>query len=282
MPTLKLGPFGTYRITKVQHGFEQSFSSTSEADPSKVNFKQRAYLPPYYDSTVPQTTIIDDGTIVAEQKLPFAYVRQGPSESRPARSEAEQLRRYILEIIAMTMDANFDLLNIELHGSSGPEPTTSLLSDEERQKLQELSAIVRRASRQALPGGRNIKQTDKDTIFDEIAKQTPHLFNYSGTNYFVLDLIGWYGEVAHHPVPWRATIPAHWAAKDEVCRLPGFEPYLHGSMIAFKAMIKAVASNDGVRKVLNDAFEDCRIRADVPLYQLLSTLSGRSDLGTII
>jgi hypothetical protein len=65
-----------------------------------------------------------------------------PDVCKPA-SRMEQIRRFIIEIIALTFNANFDELNAALYGVCVPQGINSILSDDEHQYLLSLSDVVR-------------------------------------------------------------------------------------------------------------------------------------------
>lgn len=72
--------------------------------------------------------------------------RHGPTQAQKSLCLTTQLRRYLLEIIALTFDASFDLLNSMLYDDDSIIHTNSILSDAERVDFAHLSRLVRNAS----------------------------------------------------------------------------------------------------------------------------------------
>jgi hypothetical protein len=84
-------------------------------------------------------------TAIQRQKCdPDRRLDLGPSFSLPVQNEKEQLRCYLLEILAFTLGADYDSLNSALNDQTPAiaESTTSILSSSERKDLLRLSQAV--------------------------------------------------------------------------------------------------------------------------------------------
>jgi hypothetical protein len=190
-----------------------------------------------------------------------------------------QLRRYILEIIALTFDADFDILDSALHDDTSIQNTTSILSAEERKDLLVLSKLVGKAlrSNNATSRRHDLSVSDRNHLQEAILGPDEA---YEGDllGKFALDMIGWYSEPSSYPVPWRKTIPGYWELND--CTDPdvledygndvpewAIDPAPVDSLRQFKRAAGWAAPNEAVKIVLERAFEK-RLRGDV--YQDLA------------
>lgn len=144
MPTIKLGPSGTFRFTRIRQDTGYPSESTTRNDTSELNDKTRGPPPPYSECDPCKAPAVDEKAIEQEDRSLHTSVAQNSPDTRPVSSKAEQLRRYILEILAIMVNANFDLLNDALYNIPSPThiATSSLLSDEERTELFILSHLA--------------------------------------------------------------------------------------------------------------------------------------------
>jgi hypothetical protein len=109
----------------------------------------------------------------------------------------------------MTFNCDFDKLNSALSGHESIEGTTSILSEKEREKLFELSCIVRK-SNTMVQQGEHIPADDEKEICEAILGPAATISGDDMPGDFAMDLIGWHGQV-HYAVRWCDTIPAYWA-----------------------------------------------------------------------
>jgi hypothetical protein len=103
-----------------------------------------------------------------------------------------QLRRYLIEIVALTLDADFDALNIALYNEKYAAKTNSILSATKREELRVLSNLVRKVHDRFVRD-ESIEQNDqqhlRDVIIESAMDIDPPLLGL-----YALDLIAWYGE----------------------------------------------------------------------------------------
>jgi hypothetical protein len=114
----------------------------------------------------------------------------------PVRNPLEQLRRYVIEIMAFTFDANFSLLNIALGQPSYPKNST--LTPTERAKLLELATLMIELKTRVTKGGPmsyggtqflSVRSRDRETIADAVLRPALHLGASGG---YLLEFIGGY------------------------------------------------------------------------------------------
>ncbi|KAI4675811.1 uncharacterized protein J4E84_009964 [Alternaria hordeiaustralica] len=105
---------------------------------------QISYLPP---SDIPQGEHQDvpsvpppEYTDIAESEIKYT----SPSQAQPPECKTEQIRRFLIEIVAITFNADFDSLNAALYNIPVPDNTNTILCDSERADLVAQSDLVRK------------------------------------------------------------------------------------------------------------------------------------------
>ncbi|RYN19160.1 hypothetical protein AA0113_g8787 [Alternaria arborescens] len=238
MPTFSLGRLGRFQVSRL-------------LPPNTSSPIKRHDLP---SSPPPEYTKI------AENETKF----HAPSQAQPPECKIEQLRRFLIEIVAITLGANFDELNAALHDIPIPTGTNTILCDDERANLLSLSSLVRKVHKRFLDNEKTrIVRKDEEKIIATITKPVK---NFDPVNFTIplysLDLIGWYGEEVRSPsgIPWASTIPGFW---DKTPPWPYSSEHKHlfeDSMRAFCIIFESVAPNDRVRDILWEAWDDSRRR----------------------
>jgi hypothetical protein len=298
MPVFNLGLLGRFRISRETtaatntlqqspaHSPNPSRNSTSmppqgcrdtshvpvyESDPqpnvneqlnqrcSTCSARLTALIPP---EGVPETT-----EAVPPQPKTLEAQHCGPRQAHKQTCKTEQIRRYLIEIIALTVGAEFDEVNAAVY--SGPmKGTNSILSESECKDLHLLSLCVRRVYRQMQRNGfSDINREDEVILRENIMGPADNLDYRMGG--FALDLIGWYStcSLLTLPLPWNDTILGHWAKQVNSSTIGADKEDFIYSMRSFKNAIKYVAPNEDVRTVLGDALEGCRRRCGLEPFE---------------
>jgi hypothetical protein len=177
MPTIKLGPLGILKLTRTRQHTAHLSESTTRNESCELDAKTREAPRPYSDCNPSTTSAVDEKAIEEEDRSLHTPIAQKPPDARPVSCRAEQLRLYIFEILAITVDANFYLLNDALGNIPSPDynATSSLLSHEERIRLRELANLVHRDCCRTGPGQMEMSLTIFDHVF-EPARKSSYLF----------------------------------------------------------------------------------------------------------
>ena len=157
MPTIRFGSLGTFRFNRTRQDTEHSSELTTRNESCELNATAHDPPPPYSKCDPCTTPAVNEKAKEEESRSLHTPIAQTPTGARPVSPKAEQLRRYILEILAITVNANFDLLNDALYNIPSPNhnATSSLLSNEERTSLRELATLVHQTHHR--PGGGHAK-----------------------------------------------------------------------------------------------------------------------------
>ncbi|KAF9701945.1 hypothetical protein EKO04_000422 [Ascochyta lentis] len=241
MPVFNLGLLGRFQVSRVK-------GESPTAAASKENVEPKGAPPAYSISFEPF----------------YSQGLRGPPNAQPSPCKKQQLNRYVLEIIAITFNADFDKLNAALYKQKIAEQTSSILCDQERADLYRLSTIVRKVHKQLRDRQiSTVDEEDESTIRNCIIMPAASVSGYRNTACTILDLVGWYGEHAHHRTQWSDTIPGFWESDDtHVGLFEGRmdELYFVKAMEALKGMIYLFCGSDSVEQVFIRAFENCRRR----------------------
>ncbi|KZM21356.1 uncharacterized protein EKO05_0008878 [Ascochyta rabiei] len=125
LPVFNVGPRGSFRVTR--NKAESLIGTTKEIT------TERYEAPPSYSIQVEPY---------------YVQALRGPPKAQPSPCRTQQLQRYVLEIISITFNANFDKFNAALHKRTMTTRTSSILSDQEREDLYKLSVLVRKVDKQ--------------------------------------------------------------------------------------------------------------------------------------
>ncbi|KAI4642777.1 uncharacterized protein J4E79_011393 [Alternaria viburni] len=237
---------------------------------------QISYLPPS-DMSQGNHQDIPSGpppeyTDIAESEIKYT----SPPQAQPPECKTEQVRRFLIEIVAITFNADFDSLNAALYNMPVSDNTNTILCDSERADLVAQSDLVRKVHRHFLDNTKtHISQQDERAICSTITlavahlRVAPPLTSYQSTlPHFTLDMIGWYGEETRHPsgTRWTSTLPGHWDTNSlGYCD----QEQVMLCMRSLFHIIKDIAPNDKVHDVLMEAWDTCRRRGGWPMDTLL-------------
>ncbi|KAF7671914.1 hypothetical protein GT037_010137 [Alternaria burnsii] len=237
MPTFSLGRLGRFQISRLPP--PNTSSPTKQHDlPSSP--------PPEY-------------TKIAEIETKF----HAPSKAQPPECNIEQVRRFLIEIVAITLGANFDELNAALYDIPAPTGTNTILCDDERANLLSQSSIVRKVHRRFVDNEKTrIDRKDEDKILATITKPVESFSDNFTIPSYSLDMIGWYGEEVRSPsgIPWASTIPGFWDTTPPWPYTSYDKRPFESSMRAFFVIFKSVSPNDRVHGILWEAWDDSRRR----------------------
>jgi hypothetical protein len=235
MPIFSLGRLGRFQITRLP--------SSHHSSPGEHDYLLSTPPPEYTDT--------------AEIEAKY----HAPSQAQPSECKTEQERRFVIEILAVTFNANFDMLNAAIYNMPAPYGTNTILCDSERADLLTQSELIRKVHGHFLRNAKTtIDRKDEEEICATIVQPIRNLETEpSGLWCFCLDMIGWYGEEVRSPsgTRWTCTIPGYWQANP----YPYYgTEYVEQSMSSFLKVIEYMALNDEVHKVLWKAWNDARRR----------------------
>jgi hypothetical protein len=174
-----------------------------------------------------------------------------PQKAQKCKCRVEQLRRYLIEIIALNLGASFDALNAALYNDESIVCTNSTLSASERSELFALSSLVCKAQQQ-IECRESLTELDKSHLVETIIRPSRGI---KGPNIadFTLDLIGWYRRARKFPMPWKQTVPGYWAS----IYISGLLEQARESLESFKTAIRRLSPNDATHAILERALEAC-------------------------
>ncbi|KAF1937507.1 hypothetical protein EJ02DRAFT_458677 [Clathrospora elynae] len=268
MVTLKLGPLGCWELIRAAQ------SNDVEAEDA-VKTPASDAPPPYAASSSrsasPTTTarrwlsFPRRGTTQGTSDAPLAVQRaqqlgrtassQRPAFAPPPRTDNEQLRMYLLEILAFTLGANIDALTAALHHRAPVnEGTTSLLTAPEHAHLLCLAQTVQHLQQKTV---RNELNTMAPPCMTEALHKIlcPAQELASDTfEAYALDLIASYNDHQCDPHKWLHTLVGYWKRNPVlICGAPLAEWKYTLSTHAY--LIAAIAPTQRVQQVLGNALE---------------------------
>ncbi|KAH4024388.1 hypothetical protein HBH70_082170 [Parastagonospora nodorum] len=257
MPVINLGPFGRFEFTRQTTPAEPLLpvhkdSSVIDVDdqpppytalptaPSAITNPLESQLHQHHDLTNRKTADEVEWTSSTRAEKPACRVRQ--------------LRRYLIEIVALTLGADFDQLNVALYNDKDITGTNSILSAIERDELFALSCLVKRVHDTHV-NKLAINEQDRQHILNTITHPADDIDGW-GLRSCVMDLIAWYGEPLTRPIPWAETVPNyfrihHASSGSYIGELP------LSSMRGLGSFIPRIAMKEEVGNVLVQAFEAC-------------------------
>lgn len=174
MPTSSLGRLGRIQISRLPPS--HTSLPTKHQDPPSTS-------PPEYADVV---------------EIDTKY--HVPSQAQPPQFKIEQVRRFLIEIFAITFGANFDELNAALYNISPPSGTNTILCDSERADLMAQSNLVRKVHGYFLRNEKTmVDRRDEKKLCATIIQPIKSLHYDPLLLKFSLDMIGWYGEEVRLP-----------------------------------------------------------------------------------
>ncbi|KAI8935618.1 hypothetical protein NX059_007147 [Plenodomus lindquistii] len=161
----------------------------------------------------------------------------GPPEPQKATCMKDQLRLYILEILAMTFDANFDQLNVAMDQIKPGTyaRTRSISSQAERAQLVKLSTYVRRFQEHYKDthhsDGQRVKRRLRQK-HEQAGKTDPlNAHHAKHLRDFIVD-------PANAGLPYRATLLGHWESNPYGWSGDMPVSFLKGLFTSFRAIIE--------------------------------------------
>jgi hypothetical protein len=136
MPTFNLGRLGRFQVSRLPPS--RTSSPTEHHDISSSLSPSRSRSP----SQPPKYTDVAGSESESESENYIKY--RAPSQAQPPQCKTEQARRWLIEIVAITFNADFDELNAALYTIPTPSNTNTILSDAERADLLAQSDLVRK------------------------------------------------------------------------------------------------------------------------------------------
>ncbi|RMZ72062.1 hypothetical protein GMOD_00007053 [Pyrenophora seminiperda CCB06] len=255
MPTFSLGP----RLGRIQ---------ISRLPPSRTSRpKKHQNLPPTPPPEYAGSVEIDTKYHAPSQAPEYAGSVEtdtkyhAPPQAQPPQCNIEQVRRFLIEIVAITFGANFDELNAALYNIPPPSDTNTILCDSERADLLAQSNLVRKVHGCFLRDEQTrIHRRDEKKLCATIIQPVETLVKGYVVCKFSLDVIGWYGEQVRlsSGTRWTSTIIGWW--KTNPFPYEDEKKQVEESMESFLLFIICIAPNDKVHSVLREAWDDSRRR----------------------
>jgi hypothetical protein len=149
--------------------------------------------------------------------LPLREVRGPPLAQRPT-CRTKQIRRYLIELIALTFNVDFNELNTALGCLEDTENTNSILTPDAHDDLVSLASSVRKMRLQIENNEISTISANEGLKFQYAIITPSTQIHDTHLAEFALDLIGWYTPDLPFPVPWSVTIPAHWGSNPKETR----------------------------------------------------------------
>jgi hypothetical protein len=130
-----------------------------------------------------------------------------PAQAKKPKCCITQLQRYLVEIVALTLGADFDALNATLYEDKSIVCTNSILSCRERTELLALSRLLLKV----------VSKVEQKQSPDQLDVHHPHKAVLqpsreidTGLKNFALDLMGWYSGNISCPILWSETLSRFW------------------------------------------------------------------------
>ncbi|KAH7074605.1 hypothetical protein BKA63DRAFT_513328 [Paraphoma chrysanthemicola] len=123
----------------------------------------------------------------------------------------DRFRRYLIEIIALTLGADFHMLNSALYNDATLKGTDSILSAEEHSELLALSRLVEKVRGQVIRAQKNaVDSRDMEHCRKVVLVLCDILSGVTRMHRFILDLLSWYSQPLAWSVCFNETIPGYW------------------------------------------------------------------------
>jgi hypothetical protein len=285
MPVINLGPFGRFEIT--QKGPTSipvlPTCGSTRVQPTHVSAAFAAQNsdkpPPYSAVAISHNPVMSVRTTEPPLRAPRAIQApqisprpqnctdslenpwRNPGQAKKPTCRVEQLKRYLVELIALNLDADFDDLNAALYDDECIVHTNSILSSEERVVLLGLSRLVETAQQQVerkMP----MDARDKMHLQRKIIRPSYNM-RWPVLEGFALDLIAWYCTPRSFSTPHEQTIPAYWAQEDACSGLNATPKYARESLENFQTVISQLPLTSATATVLEKALDECCVRVQV-------------------
>jgi hypothetical protein len=179
-----------------------------------------------------------------------------PPGARKLTDRENQLRRYLMEIIAFALDVNFDELNSALYRQPIESNTNTILTDEEREELLHFSRLVQKLGQKMR---RNQINTAVRAEVKEVNAAISKPAGIIGLRCYAVDFVASYAEYAEDSDIETArrtkTLLAHWTRNPKDWETDT-DRDLKGSLNSCARAIEVVAyPKEEVQHVLGRALE---------------------------
>jgi hypothetical protein len=278
MPSINLGPFGRFTLLREKapeppRAPSPEFIPFNEVDKVRID---RLNAPPSY-SLVPKldnikatpasySLNIDDDISPSQTSEPVPWRRNVPKE------RIRDMKRWLIEIVALNLEADFDALNAAL----GPDDSNAwrqmkrnlgneakvnarnetVLSSGNQDSLQ-YSANKICKIHQLIQQDRVPDSMDAWIVFITFIEPSRKIDPTCED--FVMDLLGWYNKCCAFSSPRNEPFKKPWEQEEETPDLsPGLcNEYLKiGYMRNFKKLIARISLNTNVKLILENALEN--------------------------
>ncbi len=205
--------------------------------------------PPYSEPALPATPASSRST-----QTPLAWKNYGifedGSESPAGRRAISQLRRYLIEVLAFTFEADMTIFNAVL---GQIDDTKTTLSKPEHASLLALAHLIRSMrAKVGKPEWLTIPDGDRTMVTEAVSKPVKFL---KVNDTFVFKLLASYAD--HQCDPSRRTMTL---VAQRIPRLAKYRSVWFDSLLALGATVRShvdvaqlVADDEGVRKLLGEA-----------------------------
>ena len=237
-------------------------------------------LPPPYTDRLPDRSLQDN---LSEDDLPWNMSQDSLISIHAPKESVTQLRRYLIEIIAFTFDADFEQLNSALgHNTAIISRETTILREREKTELLRVSAIVKDLHQKLLYNRFNTTlKRDRDAVLEAIIKPLMGLKNLRFDSDYALDLISTYADHQCHPSKRKYTLISL-----QTPRFLRFIPspstgWLRSNLTSHAKFISAVSPNETVQVALGRALADHQDKLglkEIPPEDYCLARKGFSDL----
>ncbi|EDU44662.1 hypothetical protein PtrSN002B_004049 [Pyrenophora tritici-repentis] len=188
-----------------------SFSSTQDDPLPPYTSESHAYFGPSEKISQIDPNNAEIPAPLADPTLPTEINFITPPNATKLSCQEEQLRRYLIEIVAYALDANFDELNTAPYKESITYHTNTILSPAERGELLHLSRLIQELCEKARSNQANtMKRTDMMQVYTAVSYPAMWI----GLGEGALDLISSYADYAEDvdaEKVRRSKTLAHWA-----------------------------------------------------------------------
>jgi hypothetical protein len=225
------------------------FFKKDDKPPSVTKFTFQGYAdppPPYSPTATEQIwntwTYLHHPQLYFKPKTLHELAWYSAAAARSPACRALQLKRYLIEIIALNVEADFNKLNRALYNDETIQATNSILCAAERTRLLALSRHVSEYLRQR-SRGEGLCEWDWRQVLEHVIEPGKESLRIS-SQLLLNTLFGWYSRPLSCPVRWGETLLAQ-VENPVRCKRN------------WESLIRDVSPNDRVATVLQKALDRC-------------------------
>ncbi|KAH7382399.1 hypothetical protein DE146DRAFT_792817 [Phaeosphaeria sp. MPI-PUGE-AT-0046c] len=262
MPVFNLGCLGRFKVQCMQDDDAPLLPITEPREPGSLGCSLIVPPPPAY-SLLPPIQANPRPTVSSrwQEEWEVRETEWYSSVSAPRPNcRIMQLRRYLMELVALNVQADFGVLNAALYGEDRYASSSSILSPDERTELLGLCKYAQQLHNQ-FKSSRTIHQLDLGRYQQDILK--PYLtLCMSGSPFFALDLFVWHAEIFPRRIPWFEANNAFPEVVDGATYVPRNYTQLQRTkmMQGLDVLIRRLSLNEQVRLELTQALNRCNSR----------------------